>query len=611
MTQPVEHAGRLELTWTNKDKALWMPDPADLKEKECPYQWVEKDDPRVLEVRPLQYVNTVGETSDNLLIQGDSLEALKTITTDPLWAKKLVGKVKLIYIDPPFNTGQAFEQYDDALDHSVWLSMMAERLRLLTKLLSPDGTIWVHLDDGEAHRSRVLLDEVLGASAFIGTTIWQKSDSPRNSARHFSTDHDYIHVYAKDAESWRPNRLPRTAGVDSKYTNPDDDPRGRWFGDNLRANKFYSLGQYSVVGPTGKTFTVPKGRYWRVSKDSFEKMDADNRISWGTNDDAFPTMKRFLSEVSDLVPRTLWFHKDVGSNRTSKNEIKKLFPGVDPFATPKPEKLLQRVLQTATDPGDLVLDCFAGSGTTAAVAHKMGRRWVAMEREESTMRAFTLPRLSQVVDGSDEGGITSQKHEEFEGEVPDGAEAKDAKVAAKFIQAVYDSGRLDELLRKTLTDSDDEFRTDSENFMRALKSEVGKTNKTTEVVWEGGGGFQLLSVSAPIWELDSDGDPVLKEGVSDEAFTEAVRVQLGFAMLEDRDGFSGRRGRQMLGVVMGLVDEREVRQFASRLREGERALIVATAVTPEAQLLLKELSKGSKLIKAPDDLFAKFGRVIR
>ena len=394
--------GRLELTWTNKHRTL-------LSGKDGSYEWIDPFDARVAETRLLDETAAVGSPSQaecsNLLIRGDSLHALRSLWRLPEYAQ-IAGRVKLIYIDPPFNTGQAFANYDDALEHSVWLTMMRDRLVELKHLLAVDGSIWVHLDDAESHHARVLLDEVFGAANFVGTIVWQKADSPRNSARYFSTDHDFIHVYARVADVWRPNRLPRTADVDEKYTNPDNDPRGRWFGDNLRANKPYSLGQYEVTGPTGKRFTVPVGRFWRISKSSFEELDADGQIWWGKNGDAFPTQKRYLSEVSDLVPRTLWHHAEVGSNRSSKNEIKRLFPGKEPFATPKPEALLERILMIATDPGDIVLDCFAGSGTTAAVAHKMGRRWVAIEREQSTVDTFLYPRLRSVVDGEDAGGVT-------------------------------------------------------------------------------------------------------------------------------------------------------------------------------------------------------------
>ena len=398
---------RLELTWPNKDKFLLVPKDADGKPV-----WVEPDHPAAREVRLSDFGAACGDVneddpySDNLLFTGDSLDVLRILAAVPEYARQYRGKVKLVYIDPPFNTGQTFTHYDDWMEHSTWLSFMRDRLLAIKELLSSDGSVWVHLDDAEVHRMRCLMDEVFGAENFVATVTWEKSDSPRNSARFLSVDCDYVMVYAKSADQWRPVRLGRTADVDAKYTNPDDDPRGPWFGDNLRANKPYSLGVYSVVGPTGKSFSVAEGKYWRISKEKFEQLDADGRIWWGSKSDAFPTMKRYLSDVGDMVPRTHWTHPEVGSNRTSSNEIKKLFGPNNPFSTPKPERLLERVIHIGSNPGDIVLDCFGGSGTTAAVAHKMGRRWVTAEIQPDTVATFTSARLQKVVAGEDSGGIT-------------------------------------------------------------------------------------------------------------------------------------------------------------------------------------------------------------
>lgn len=348
--------------------------------------------------RLLQAVEQIGDPlSDNLLIQGDNLDALKSLL--PLYA----GRVKCIFIDPPYNTRSAFEHYDDNLEHSQWLSMMVPRLELLRELLAEDGSIWVSIDDNEGHYLKVLMDEVFHRSNFVTTVIWQKADSPRNSARQFSSDHDYIFVYSK-AANWVPTRLPRTEESDSIYSNPDDDERGVWLPGDPYANKPYSKGLYSITGPTGRVFSPPPGRYWRISEEKLRELDSEGRIWWGPNGDARPSIKRYLTEVSDLVPRTLWGKESVGSNRTSKNEMRALFPGEESFGTPKPERLLERVMQIATRPNDLVLDSFLGSGTTAAVAHKMGRRWIGIEMGEHA-RTHCLPRLSKVIDG-EQGGIS-------------------------------------------------------------------------------------------------------------------------------------------------------------------------------------------------------------
>lgn len=333
----------------------------------------------------------------NLLIQGDNLEALKALL--PFYR----GQVKCIFIDPPYNTQSAFEHYDDNLEHSQWLSMMLPRLQLLRDLLSEDGSIWVTIDDNEGHYLKVLMDEVFGRRNFVDTVIWQKADSPRNSARQFSSDHDYMYVYSKEPD-WVPIKLARTAEADSIYTNPDNDERGPWLPGDPYANKPYSRGQYSIVGPSGRVFAPPAGRFWRVSEEKLRELDADGRVWWGPTGEARPSIKRYLSEVGNLVPRTFWSKDDVGSNRTSKNEMRALFPDAASFTTPKPEKLLKRVFDIATNPGDLVLDSFLGSGTTAAVAHKMGRRWIGIEMGEHAA-THCLPRLQKVIEG-EPGGIS-------------------------------------------------------------------------------------------------------------------------------------------------------------------------------------------------------------
>lgn len=366
----------------------WLTRDADLKlSSNAPY--------RLLEHVPAL---SIGDTdTENMLIQGDNLDALKTLL--PFYA----GRVKCIFIDPPYNTQSAFEHYDDNLEHAKWLAMMAPRLELLRELLHEDGTIWVAIDDNEGHYLKVLMDEIFGRRNFVTTVIWEKADSPRNSARQFSSDHDYILVYAKSPE-WVPIKLPRSEESDAIYSNPDKDDRGSWLPGDPYANKPYSKGQYTITGPTGRQFSPPPGRYWRISEEKLRDLDKDGRIWWGPTGDARPSIKRYLSEVSDLVPRTLWGKSSVGSNRTSKNEMRTLFPGEASFGTPKPEKLLHRVMQIATVPGDLVLDSFLGSGTTAAVAHKMSRRYIGIEIGEHA-ETHCAPRLKKVIEG-EQGGIS-------------------------------------------------------------------------------------------------------------------------------------------------------------------------------------------------------------
>lgn len=284
---------------------------------------------------------------------------------------------------------------------------MRDRLTLMKDLLAPDGSLWVHLDDVEHHRMRMLMDEVFGAQNMVATVIWQKIHARNNSAQHFSADHDFISVYARNAVQWRPNRLPRTAKSDADFWNPDSDSRGPWRRSDLTASKPYADGHYEVTGPYGDTFTPRPGRPWAVSRETFEDLRLDDRLWWGKTGMTFPFQKRFQSELGDLVPNTVWLHEDVGNNREAKSEIAKVFGRQDAFSTPKPERLLGRIIHIASGPGEVVLDLFAGSGTTAAVAQKMGRRWVTAEISTDTVAEFTQPRLTKVVEGKDPGGITT------------------------------------------------------------------------------------------------------------------------------------------------------------------------------------------------------------
>ena len=375
---------KLELTWIGKENRPRLEPRILLEDPEKSYH--------------APHRVTDHDLFDNRLIFGDNLLALKALE------QGFAGKVKCIFIDPPYNTGSAFEHYDDGIEHSIWLSLMRDRLELMRGLLSPEGSLWIAIDDNEAHYLKIVSDEVFGRENFITTVIWEKADSPRNSARQFSTDHDYILAFSKNP-NWIPNKLPRTEEANSIYSNPDNDPLGPWLPGDPYANKPYSRGQYTISGPTGRSFSPPPGRFWRISEEKLREMDKDGRIWWGPSGGARPSIKRYLSEVGDLVPRTLWSKNEVGSNRTSKNEMRSLFPDAASFDTPKPERLIERIMRLSTKPGDWILDSFAGSGTTGAVAHKMGRRWMMVELGEHC-HTHIIPRLKKVIDGSDPGGIT-------------------------------------------------------------------------------------------------------------------------------------------------------------------------------------------------------------
>ena len=337
--------------------------------------------------------------SGNILIRGDNLEALKALL--PFCS----GRVKCIYIDPPYNTRSAFEHYDDNLEHTRWLSIIWPRLELLRELLAEDGSIWVSIDDNEGHYLKVVMDEIFGRKNFITNVIWRKNYAPKSSARHFSEDHDHILIYARDADRWIPNPMPRTEKQNKAYKNPDNDPRGLWRPNNLAARNFYSKGTYSIRCPGGRLIEgPPAGSYWRVSEEKFWELDREGRIWWGRNGNNVPAPKIYLSEVKQgVVPQTFWNYEDVGHTQVAKKEIVSLF-GADVFGTPKPEQLIERILHVGSNPGDLVLDSFLGSGTTAAVAHKMGRRWIGIEMGDHAV-THCAPRLRKVIEG-EQGGIS-------------------------------------------------------------------------------------------------------------------------------------------------------------------------------------------------------------
>jgi adenine-specific DNA-methyltransferase len=337
--------------------------------------------------------------SENMLIHGDNLLALKALEKD------FTGKIKCIYIDPPYNTGYAFEHYDDNLEHSQWLTLIKPRIELLRRLLKEDGSIWISIDDDEGHYLKVLCDEVFGRNNFVSTVIWEKKFSPQNDAKWLSDSHDFILVYAKSKESWKPNLLPRTTAMDGRYKNPDNDPRGPWTSSDFTARTYSESTDYPITTPSGRVVTPTKSRSWISSREEFERLVADNRIWFGEKGNNVPRKKTFLSEVQGgIVPLTTWGYEEVGSTQDAKKEVKALNPA-DPFATPKPEKLIERILTLASEKGDLVLDSFLGSGTTAAVAQKMGRRWIGIEMGNHAYTHCKV-RLDKVISGEDQGGIS-------------------------------------------------------------------------------------------------------------------------------------------------------------------------------------------------------------
>lgn len=364
---------------------------------------------RLLE--PVPSLDYGEKESPNMLIQGDNLDALKALL--PYYA----GQVKCIFIDPPYNTKSAFEHYDDNLEHAQWLSMIYPRLELLRELLRTDGSIWITIDDNEAHYLKVICDEVFGRKNFVANVVWQKYHSVKaNAQTRISASHDHVLAYRK-TEAMRPfNFLKMDVDALRVYKNPDNDPRGPWRTAPLsvsllggaRGEAFartgHSTGIYDIVAPNGKRHRPGRGRCW-ISKAGFESLLAENKIWWGKNGDAVPMRKLFLSESGGKkIASTFWPHQETGSNKKANEEQRALVEDGSAFSTPKPEALLQRILDLATDRNDLVLDSFLGSGTAAAVAEKMGRRWIGIEMGEHA-RTHCVPRLKKVIEG-EQGGIS-------------------------------------------------------------------------------------------------------------------------------------------------------------------------------------------------------------
>ena len=373
----MQKSGKLELIWVGK-----------YEQKEI--------EPRILVENPeLSYGD---QDTGNMLIHGDNLIALKALEQD------YAGKIKCIYIDPPYNTGSAFKHYDDGVEHSVWLSLMQKRLDLLYALLSEDGSLWISIDDDERDYLKILCDEIFGRQNFVCSVIWHKKGTRSNDARWFSDNHDYILVYAKDKQNWKPNLLPRPDDSMDGYSNPDNDSRGVWASGPCHAKTPNEKDIYEVTTPSGRKIMPPPGTSWRFSKEKLDELIKDNRIWFGEKGTNVPRYKRFLTEVQNgFVPTTLWFRDEVGDNQEAKKEVKGIDAN-DVFSTPKPERLPQRIVLLATREGDIVLDSFLGSGTTAAVAHKMGRRWIGIELGNHAYTHCKV-RMDKVIDG-EQGGIS-------------------------------------------------------------------------------------------------------------------------------------------------------------------------------------------------------------
>lgn len=654
---------RLELTWYNKDLALI---PA--RHGKYGYAWVSPTDPRYCETRPLivtEYVEgqqaekvdgqfysgraDLEPQTENLLVLGESGDALEALTRVPELQDRYVGQVKCIYIDPPFNTGEmTFGNYEDNLEHSVWLGMMRDRLNHLRRLLSDDGSIWVHLDDTENHRMRLLLDELFGPGNFVAEVQWQKADSTRNDAAGMSSDNDTILVYRK-SRRWTPNRLPRTAASNARFSSTDGDPKPWFDGDPTAPGAETHQGMvYAIQHPiTGKLIYPARNRHWWTEQAAllsimseyapYELRDIQDDASRAKlcgippedgrdgvpaimlavpleeagagarqryEEGSWPAVilrsggtgglgRKTYPSTQGLTPSTWWSNDTVGHNREAKAEVKALFPGAIPFATPKPERLLERVIHIATNPGEIVLDVFAGSGTTAAVAQKMGRRWVTCELIEDTVERFTRPRLERVVLGEEPGGISRTPGERIAAidvELPEGMTADEAQ-------------RFTSLLNKVITD-DVELK--KSPVVKDLKART-KTAKTKDAInWRGGGGFHVARLAPPCFDYDPElGVVMLTEVAEDsEALTASVAANLKFKQTPEHRIFHGVQGRMRLFVTRTPLTPEFVTEVASHLDEGNGLTIASTVVLDGAAQALRESARGSRVLHIPHDLFA-------
>ncbi|GHJ60872.1 site-specific DNA-methyltransferase [Nocardioides sp. OK12] len=554
MTGVAASGARLELTWSGKDRHLVSPSDASGRPV-----WVDRDHPAATEVRLTEFTGTHGDLdetanpyADNLLFTGDSLDVLRVLTNTPEFRRVYRGKVKAVYIDPPFNTGQAFEHYDDWMDHSTWLSFMHARLLLIAELLSDEGSVWVHLDDAEAHRMRCLMDEVFGAQNFIADLTVEMNPKGRQLDKFFAGSNDRVLVYAK-------NRALVTLECGSKDdVNHADFPKTDENGLAFRhlplrnTNKKFNpqtarTMHFAIHGNprTGKVAMEPfegsqaiwpvfgdlTPAVWRWSPpkviaqaDELECREVSGRV--GIRADIF--QRDYLGENRTKKLKTVWMSADTGSSDEGKRELKAL--NLNGFDTPKPERLLKRIIEIATAPGDIVLDVFGGSGGTAAVAQKLGRRWATAEIKQATVDGFTRPRLLKVVNGLDGGGVT--------------------KV----------------------------------------------------VGWDGGGGFRTVRVAPSMYEVTPYG-VMLADWATNGKFSRAVAAQLGFDW-HPEGPFCGRSGRMRLAVFDGAVGPEEVHHTVGALADTERVTLVAKAVLPGAEQTLSEASSGSVIRKAPRDLLS-------
>lgn len=528
---------KLELTWLGKDKEI-------------------KIEPRLL-IEDTEKSNCKHDpTTENMLIHGDNLLALKALE------RNYAGKVKCIYIDPPYNTGSAFEHYDDNLEHSTWLTLMKPRLELLRKLLADDGSIWISIDTDESHYLKVLCDEVFGRRNFIDEVVWQRAYAPVNLKKTLSRSHDIILVYAKNLDStFTLNKLPRSTEANARYKNPDNDPRGVWKSSDISVGPAVESNIYEITTPSGRKVMPPKGRSWVLNKERFAEFVADNRIWFGEDGNNVPSIKRFLSEVKDgVVAMTLWTRDEVGDSQEGKREIKALhFDSI--FDTPKQERLIQRILTLATNEGDLVLDSFLGSGTTAAVAQKMNRRYIGIEMGDHAYTHCKV-RLDKVISGEDKGGISVSK-EYFD------LKEDSLKTLKLNVEEI-------KIFNKVLTKLGKETNLIPQDVCKKIKKETGLQKVTRKLTWQGGGAYKFYELAPTLIQQDEFGEYVINNTYDAAMLAAAVALHEGFTFAPDREIFwKQAKGNESsyLFVTTRHINGSYLDAIKSTMQEGEYLII--------------------------------------
>ena len=545
---------KLELTWLGKDNEI-------------------KIEPRLL-IEDTEKSNCKHDpATENMLIHGDNLLALKALE------RNYAGKVKCIYIDPPYNTGSAFEHYDDNLEHSTWLTLMKPRLELLRKLLSDDGSIWISIDTEESHYLKVLCDEIFGRRNFIDEVVWQRAYAPVNLKKTLSRSHDIILVYAKNlSPTFTLNKLPRSAEANARYKNPDNDPRGVWQSDNLSVGPAVESNIYEITTPSGRKVMPPKGYSWRLNKTRFAEFVADNRIWFGEDGNNTPRIKRFLAEVKDgVVAMTLWTRDEVGDSQEGKREIKALhFDSI--FDTPKQERLIQRILTLATNEGDLVLDSFLGSGTTAAVAQKMNRRYIGIEMGDHAYTHCKV-RLDKVISGEDKGGISVSK--EYVDLKEDSL--KSLKLNVEDIK----------IFNKVLTKLGKETNLIPPDVLKEIKKETGLQKVTRKLTWQGGGAYKFFELAPTLIQQDEFGEYVINNTYDAIMLAAAVALHEGFTFAPDREIFwKQAKGNESsyLFVTTRHINGSYLDAIKSTMQESEYLIIACKSYEAGAEKLYPNIT---------------------